>query len=108
MSFSTSVKLGTVGDSILNVKLQSCNIDCSNCIDLVGYTSVAVSSFPTSGITTTTSAGTTFINCNGQVDTVEVGGASGFDSRRFCTSDFNSILTSGNVTSLTYIGDCMI
>ena len=51
MSFSASVNLGTVGDSILNVKLQSCNNDCSTCTDLVGYTSVLVSSFPTSGLT---------------------------------------------------------
>lgn len=51
MAFSASLKLGTVGQSILNVKLQSCNSDCSSCTDIPGYESVPVSSFPTSGLT---------------------------------------------------------
>ena len=47
MPFVASVNLGTVGDDITSVKLYACTDNgCTNCVELSGYTSVLVSTFP--------------------------------------------------------------
>ena len=58
-------------------------------------------------ITTTTSASVSYIDCDGQSGIVSIGGASGYDLARFCSSDHNdSFVLGGDVTSLTNVGKC--
>ena len=46
MAFSTRIILGTIGESITNVKLQECTGNGTGCTDITGYTNAPVSSFP--------------------------------------------------------------
>lgn len=59
-------------------------------------------------ISTTTDGGATFTNCLGQIETINIGGASGNDVTNFCSlsSDPSEITILPN-TNLSYIGACM-